>query len=554
MPDDEFSLDEFAGAGEGDIPREQRWGKPKLPHPETGVVQVWRRPSTIAKPLEDRYLLEQWEKRMVAKGIAHREDLRALAYAADLTAPESRGLLNDVARDAMNWAGAKSRANQGTARHLLFDAYDRDGSVPGADNPEARADVLAYAEACREYGLVFNPDLSERMGITPAVNAAGSWDRIGVTGLDTWPLPRICDAKTGTDPTEYHGLAYAAQQAVYSRAVAMVPRRWDATRGADQYEPMPQVDQHRATLIWVELNSAAVEFIDVDLDAGWEAALLAVEIDKWRRRKNLVVPVFRWPPAPAAEAAASGPAALPPPEPMRERTPGEDAARVAEVDAMLAEANLLPAKKAPTKRAPRRKPPTNEEIEATRVKILAERREAAERFAADREAGLISTRPTFAETIHDALNPAAAMTDPPDIDDTVATLVAPVPEPDGLARTAAEIRAWLPADGSAPTAPFRTAAELAVEAERDDMEDMSATGTVGRLGYCVHGEPACSPCRGLPITEWTLREKVANAATREVLSALWAGNRAEWSDELTDLGKIRLAELERERERAGVTP
>lgn len=550
MNGDEFDVDEFAGAGEGEIPREQRWGKPKLPHPETGKVQTWRRPSSITKPLEDRYLLEQWEKRAVAKGMAHREHLRALAYASDFGDPAYRKTLNDVAREAMNWAGTHARAAKGTAQHMLFDAYNRTGAIPGDDQPAMRDDVLAYAAALEAYGLTIDVDMIERMGICPAANAAGSWDAIGRRLAGTpgthpgappaWPKPRILDAKTGKDPDEFHQLAYAGQQAVYSRCTAMVPRVWDPERGREQYEPMPEVDQEWATLIWVELGTAEVEFIDVDLVAGWQAVQLAIEIDRWRKRKDLLVPAFTWKRdvatadpelgadsitaeftaaanavvdsfaanpivSTSAVAFASGgmhvgqvveqPEQLAPPEPMKPRTPEQQAERERELDDLLA---TTAAGKAPArKRAAKRVPPTPEQLEETRKTVLAERRAATEA----REAAAL---PSFAETIHDAL--AAAVTSP--VPDASSVLGRPV--------------------------------SVSFEMEVPGPVDQSV---VDLAMACSHASPACGPCKGLPVTEWTLREKVANAATREVLSALWRGNTDAWSDELTALGKARLAEL-----------
>lgn len=559
---DEWDLvdgDDFGGAGEGEIPRDKRWGKPRLPHPETGKVQLWRRPSSITGPLEDKYLLHLWEMRAVAKGVAHREHLRALAYASpNLDDPASRTVLNDVAREAMNWAGTHARAAKGTAQHMLFDAYNRTGAIPGDDQPAMRDDVLAYAAALKAYGLTIEVDLIERMGICPEVDAAGSWDGIGHRAASgegwrasadpaPWPLPRILDAKTGTDPAEYHTMAYAAQQAIYARCKVMVPRRWDAERGADQYEPMPLVDQEHATLIWIELGTATVQFIDVDLVAGWELAQLALDIFRWRKRKDLLVPAFTWPRVSATadpeldggdaydgnpelggsliepERELADPASLQvpldPPVPPRPRTPAEQVEREREVQALLDETSAGKTRRAPAKR---RKPPTADEIEATRVTVLAERRAATlAREAAD-------PLPPFVETIRTALDrDGTTVLDSIDVEHTT---VGPVLDPPNEHTTL-----------TAPALDSDAVADQLAAALNEPVPDPPTDDPAG--SYCAHGAPACGPCAGRSVTEWTLTEKVREAATREVLSALWAAHRDVWSDELTALGKTRLAQL-----------
>ena len=58
-----------------DYPKADRYGRPIMPHPETGVEQSWTRATTIAKCLDDGNGLISWTGAMVAGGAYLRPDL-----------------------------------------------------------------------------------------------------------------------------------------------------------------------------------------------------------------------------------------------------------------------------------------------------------------------------------------------------------------------------------------------------------------------------------------------------------------------------------------------
>src|SRR5690242_5913239 len=103
-------------------PERDRWGRYKLPHPETGESRGWTRVTKLADTLEDSYGLPGWQKRDVASGIGKRLDRADLASAPELDDWEQRG---DVVRQATAAAKADMGANQGAALHKFTERIDR---------------------------------------------------------------------------------------------------------------------------------------------------------------------------------------------------------------------------------------------------------------------------------------------------------------------------------------------------------------------------------------------------------------------------------------------
>jgi hypothetical protein len=73
-------------------PRRDRWGRYIIPDPETGEDREWTRATTIAGVLPDRFNLERWGERMVAYGLAQRDDLLLLAQSVQDPKADKRKL------------------------------------------------------------------------------------------------------------------------------------------------------------------------------------------------------------------------------------------------------------------------------------------------------------------------------------------------------------------------------------------------------------------------------------------------------------------------------
>lgn len=295
-------------------PRRDRWGRYLLPDPVTGEERTWTRATTIANTLSDPWGLVDWKLRMAVKGVATRPDLYALA--ASLPLDSGKKQLNEVARDAIEAAGGSSGRNLGTAMHEFTAQVDRgeEPEVPYNLHP----DLDAYRAALRTYGVRILPGLVERIVCIPDLGIAGTFDRIIV-----WdPSAYIADVKTGAD-LSYSWLEIAVQEALYANAEYL----WDAE--AEEWGPRYPVDRTQGLVMHLPVGQARCELYWVDLEIGWEAVTLAVDVREWRKRKDIsrpfgvdllgrspVQPVLDLAGAPASEStsdsAADGGATVPP--------------------------------------------------------------------------------------------------------------------------------------------------------------------------------------------------------------------------------------------------
>jgi hypothetical protein len=253
--------------------KRDQWGRYRIPHPDTGKEQSWTRATTLANTLADRYGLEQWAKRNVVLGIGARSDLYAQAASCTVDDKDQLTLIVNQAEEA---AASKAKANLGTALHRFTERIDAGESI---DVPDPwRADVDAYTATMAAHGIVIVPGWIERILVVPEIDAAGMCDRL-CNAL--WPLPRIGDLKTGADVIRYGMTEIALQEAIYAHA----SHWYDPTTG--ELHPMPRIDQDKALVMHLPVGKATCTLYEVDIRAGWEAVQLAVDVRKWRQRKDL---------------------------------------------------------------------------------------------------------------------------------------------------------------------------------------------------------------------------------------------------------------------------
>lgn len=247
-----------------------RWGRYKLPNPDTGLAQSWTRATTLAKTLDDMTGIHKAQMRDVVLGMGQRDDLYRLA--ASMTADEKREL-GDIADKARAAARADAKSHNGTAIHKVTERVDtgHPGRIPDVFSEE----VNAYQAMLTEHKLVMRSNCVERITVTPEVGTAGTFDNIASKGGRDY----IADKKTGN--VERAWLSIAIQLAVYAHGRGM----WNPERGV--YDPMPQVDLNNAIVI--HMPSARDDGVAayatpywVDIATGWEMALIAYKIRGWR--------------------------------------------------------------------------------------------------------------------------------------------------------------------------------------------------------------------------------------------------------------------------------
>jgi hypothetical protein len=273
-----MSTDVFeAPARRAEVKRD-RYGRPLIPHPITGVNQPWTRVTTISGTLKDSYALGQWQERMVAHGLGKRKDLYALACALDPAADKKR--LQEVCDKAKDAAKADEGANHGTALHAFTDTYDRTGKAPENVPDHVKPDFDAYVKGMGAANLEVFFGLLECQVVIPELDASGAFDRVLRDRVTNQLL--IGDLKTGKVP---YWDEIAIQLAMYAHATHV----WDPDRR--QYTEMPpEVDRETAVVMWLPAGQARFEAWDVDIAAGWELAKVAVNVRKYRARKDLARP------------------------------------------------------------------------------------------------------------------------------------------------------------------------------------------------------------------------------------------------------------------------
>lgn len=291
-------------------------GRYQIPD-SAGNLRSWTRATTLAGAIEERWNLNQWEKRAVAFGIAQRPDLYNLARsAADL---DDRETLRDVVSGALDAAGTKVGAHNGTALHNVRARWDRGEfhalamaetdptrqEVLKGEDPATGAlryvpsdfvdDIAAYARALDEAGVDVLPEYIEVVIRNEALGCVGTADGLGrvrSTGALVW-----LDLKSERDPAHYGTVYKGIQLAAYRNGDAI----YDVASGT--FRPMPEgVDPLTALVIHVRPGSGQGSVWRVDIARGYAHALLAVQVLAARKAEHLVTPYFD----PQAKAKAAG--------------------------------------------------------------------------------------------------------------------------------------------------------------------------------------------------------------------------------------------------------
>ncbi len=264
---DEFSL-------LAEAPKD-RWGRYKISDPATGKERGYTRVTTIAKVLDDSSSLADWKTRMAITGLVQRADLLAQAS----TSLDDRSKLNKIANDAIEAAGAYSRANLGTALHSITQQLDL-GMKPQILQG-LQADIETYVASIAAWDFGMRKEWIEVLLINDEFEYAGTADRI-VTTRDN----RICifDLKTGTDLSYSFG-SIAVQLAMYAHA------DWVYDWKTGERTPLPEgLDMKEGIICHLPAGEATCKFYTVDLEAGWEAAQMSFKTRDWRKRKDLFKP------------------------------------------------------------------------------------------------------------------------------------------------------------------------------------------------------------------------------------------------------------------------
>jgi hypothetical protein len=249
-----------------EIPRDH-YNRPLVTPPEGGKAKGYTRCTTFVGATEDLYTLQQWEKRVVALGLATRPDLIAMVSAHR----DDTKALNQICMDAKEAANASRAANIGTAIHAFTEIIDGGGTMDQIP-PEYRADLEAYARATES----FDHEHIEQFMVHDGLSIGGTPDRISRTKDGRLV---IMDVKTGGRAGEkLLGIGKMAQQlAVYSRSL-----KYD-------FETNTRTDLGIETAVGVIIHLPAgagqCDLVTLDLNLGWEGVQLCADIYAHRKGK-----------------------------------------------------------------------------------------------------------------------------------------------------------------------------------------------------------------------------------------------------------------------------
>jgi hypothetical protein len=265
-----MTADDFTTA---EAPKD-RWGR-YLIETTSGKQQSFPRVTTIAKCLDDEGALTAWKGRMTATGLVHRNDLLVAAS----TSLDDKQTLDRIVQQAIEAAGASSKANIGTALHQITQQIDL-GRKP-AILPGLQTDIDAYTAGITRHGIIIDPRLIEVLLVNEKHEYAGTADRIA--RFANRKRKQIFDLKTGN--IDYAINAIAVQMAMYANAEYIY--NWQTK----ERQPMPDIDKTRGVIIHLPAGKAQCDLYELDLVAGWEAALMAMDVRAWRKRKDLHIKV-----------------------------------------------------------------------------------------------------------------------------------------------------------------------------------------------------------------------------------------------------------------------
>lgn len=302
--------------GEKETKRD-RFGRYLIPHPDTGKETAWTRSTTFAKSISDTYALSQWGLRMALLGATVRPDIVQRAHGKHVKA--DKALLDELTADLKNAAGDKVAANLGTSMHSFTEMADRAWHSPGGPRsvldqipPDCRDMVETYIRLLEETGLEPVPHLIEFTTVVKQYGVAGTSDncykvtkplvlKIGRAEVRLAPGEYVIgDKKTGKD-LDYGWQEIVIQLATYAHGINTAGA-WDRHDEVWEPDPLSRFDEPGTK---VRLDAGVVVHLPVDkesektpavygvdLESGWNAAVLCERVRAWRKVRSLASPVM----------------------------------------------------------------------------------------------------------------------------------------------------------------------------------------------------------------------------------------------------------------------
>ncbi|WP_282703767.1 hypothetical protein [Streptomyces sp. CC219B] len=288
------------------VPRDG-WDRPLVIPKEGGKPVALTRCTTFIDCIEDKSAISDWKSRMTLVGAAKRPTILDVVRQLDPDDPDGKKRLNALAEQAQDISGANTKREKGTHLHTLSEYVDRGEPLPAGTAAKDVLDMAAYMAATVD----FEVKAVEKFVVVPELRTGGTFDRLleyagpGPDGEHVEGL-FIGDLKTGS--VAYGALKMAMQLAVYSRGesydytrfpvdpadrkafAAWKKREVSAAEAAQAYTPLQGVSQKWGIIINLPAGSGECTLHWVDLEIGWAAARLALEVRATRSLKGAMLP------------------------------------------------------------------------------------------------------------------------------------------------------------------------------------------------------------------------------------------------------------------------
>jgi len=254
----------------------------------------WSGASSWGKRIEDNTALAAWRAREAARGVALDDQLRQAVLLAD-----GRDELDDLVERALAVAGANALRDRGTEMHRITELADL-GRLPTMTDDMA-AVAARWRKALEVAGIELLDGHVERIVLVPELQVCATFDR-----LARWQgRTVVLDLKTGSGRVKYpHSMAVQLALLARSSWITVGPgERADDRTTWTEFAPVADlgIDQAVGLIVALPSDSDDIEVHSLDLDAGWEAAMLAHRAKQWTASKpsTLVATATLAPAAPA---------------------------------------------------------------------------------------------------------------------------------------------------------------------------------------------------------------------------------------------------------------
>ena len=234
--------------------------------------------STTAKIVADTYLVEKWQDRQVAIGVAlDRTIAENIACHID---NDTR--VNSFVEDALKVAGAHRKADRGTQAHraLQMTLLDRRDQLLTS---QQHADAAALQATLDMYGLE-PTEWVERFVYYPDSNLCGRFDAILRDTRRNGTLV-MTDLKTGLNAVRYPHTT-CVQLAFYRNApwVSTTVEVDGNYTTVLEWGRLPDIDAQTGYVMQLEPDAQCGTIYGLNIEHGWAGAQLALDVRDWRQQ------------------------------------------------------------------------------------------------------------------------------------------------------------------------------------------------------------------------------------------------------------------------------